>query len=153
MSRSIIICLGSLLVAATLSSQAAVYKCTDAKGNVTFSGMPCAKDAKPIEVNVSAPSKEGFNQSEARLQAMEADQAEGRKQRQIQSLQEEIKKKQRKRDKELAILRNKKSYARNNLAGATWEESISTEMQAVTDRYQGEIDSLNQEISSLRAAK
>lgn len=151
MSRAIIICLGSLLVAATLSSQAAVYKCTDAKGNVTFSGMPCAKDAKPIEVKISGPTEEAVNESQARIDAMESAQAEGRKQRQIQVLKDEIKKKQRQRDKELARLRNKKTYANNNLAGATWEESISTEMQAVTLRYQGEIDSLNQEIAALKA--
>lgn len=36
---------------------------------------------------------------------------------------------------ELAELRRKKGLANNNLAGATWEQSISSEMQAIVQKY------------------
>lgn len=37
---------------------------------------------------------------------------------------------------ELAALSRKKNRARNNLAGATWEASISQEQQAVMSKYE-----------------
>ena len=37
---------------------------------------------------------------------------------------------------ELDALKTKKKQANNNLAGATWEASISQEMLVVTQRYQ-----------------
>lgn len=64
---------------------------------------------------------------------------------------------QRSRDAELALLRNRMQRANNNLAGATWLEAISTEMQAVTDTYssqieieQNQIDRLREDIDRLR---
>lgn len=38
-------------------------------------------------------------------------------------------------EREMAGLRSKKASANNNLAGATWEQSISVEMQAVAQKY------------------
>ena len=38
-------------------------------------------------------------------------------------------------EQELAALRIKKMQANNNLAGATWEQSISTEMSVVVEKY------------------
>lgn len=38
-------------------------------------------------------------------------------------------------EQELAALRTKKMQANNNLAGATWEQSISTEMSVVVEKY------------------
>ena len=37
--------------------------------------------------------------------------------------------------REMDALRAQKARANNNLAGATWEQSLSTEMQAVAARY------------------
>ena len=37
--------------------------------------------------------------------------------------------------REMDALRAQKARANNNLAGATWEQSLSTEMQAVASRY------------------
>ena len=48
-------------------------------------------------------------------------------------------------------LRNRKGYARNNLAGAMWEQSLSTEMQAVASKYAAEIDAKQERIKRLRA--
>lgn len=53
-------------------------------------------------------------------------------------------------DRELAALQYKKSQANNNLAGATWEQSISTEMQAVSEKYRTKIQIARDRIVDLR---
>lgn len=52
-------------------------------------------------------------------------------------------------DQELDAIRNKKRYANNTLAGATWEQSLSTEMNAVTSRYNIENITLRNKIHQL----
>lgn len=47
-------------------------------------------------------------------------------------------------DAEMALLQQRKATANNNLAGATYEQALSTEMQAVVARYNGDI-SINQD--------
>jgi hypothetical protein len=37
-------------------------------------------------------------------------------------------------------MRRKKGLANNNLAGATWEQSISSEMQAIVQKYKTKND-------------
>jgi uncharacterized small protein (DUF1192 family) len=60
-------------------------------------------------------------------------------------------------EREVATLREKKAHVNNNLAGATWEKSISEEMSAVVARYdvrirtlQDEIDRLDRDLAGLR---
>gem|GEM_PF-785867 len=53
---------------------------------------------------------------------------------------------------EIATLQAKKSYARNNLAGATWEQSISSEMQALTQKYKTMNDVDFEKLKQLRIA-
>lgn len=55
--------------------------------------------------------------------------------REIQSTEEAINSRNGCMDAEMQALRNQERYARNNLAGATWEQSLSTEMQAVAMKY------------------
>lgn len=50
---------------------------------------------------------------------------------------------------ELANLRTKKQFANNNLAGATWEQSISSEMSAVVARCDSENRSLTRTLDIL----
>ncbi len=52
---------------------------------------------------------------------------------------------------EIELLQAKKGLAKNNLAGATWEESLSTEMNAVTARYRSEIEIRQEENKVFRA--
>ncbi|MDV7391114.1 hypothetical protein RZS08_07170, partial [Arthrospira platensis SPKY1] len=53
---------------------------------------------------------------------------------------------------EMASLSRKKQFASNNLAGATWEESISEEMNAVAQKYDALIRNDQSRIEQLRAA-
>ena len=59
---------------------------------------------------------------------------------------------------ELNALQQEKMLAKNNLAGATWEQSIPPEMHAVSEKYkidisiaQGGISHLRRDLSDLRA--
>lgn len=63
-------------------------------------------------------------------------------------------------DSELSALRSKKLAANNNLAGAVWEQSISQEMSAITDKHGADIrvkqDALNRlrkELDDMRKPK
>ncbi|MFM5797821.1 DUF4124 domain-containing protein [Aeromonas caviae] len=149
MSRMLTILLGGLIAAAPLYSHAEIYKCT-INGSVTFSDIPCTNNAKPIEVNVYIPPEDIVTKANQQTQDIEQGLATSKRLRQIDTLQREIETKKLKRDNELRALRTKKGLAANNLAGATWENSISAEMQAVTIRYQGEIDALNSQIAALQ---
>lgn len=68
------------------------------------------------------------------------------KERHIASLRSEM-------NAELDVLRSKKAMANNNLAGATWEQSISAEMSAVVSRYDARIRSLEGEVARLQAGR
>jgi len=73
----------------------------------------------------------------------------------IEKLQSDIRGYEQASEAELAILRSKKSYANYNLPGAIWErkareKSISTEMRAVSDKYQTRIQVARDKIAQLR---
>ena len=52
-------------------------------------------------------------------------------------------------DGDMAELKNKKQLATNNLAGATWEQSISSEMAATATRCDTESRTLTKELDTL----
>jgi hypothetical protein len=132
---------------------AAQYKCVDNKGNTTFQQTPCSAAEKEQKIRVFAgeapkpapavpvapPTLTPDQRILAKLErdrrledrARNIDNLDG----QINYLQDVINRRNTQMTAELAALQNKKAYARNNLAGATWEQSISTEMQAVTQKY------------------
>lgn len=53
-------------------------------------------------------------------------------------------------DREFEALRNKKRSANNNLAGATWENSISSEMAAVATRCDSKARELESQLEALK---
>jgi hypothetical protein len=53
-------------------------------------------------------------------------------------------------DREFEALRNKKRLANNNLAGATWENSISSEMTAVATRCDSKARELELQLETLK---
>jgi len=67
----------------------------------------------------------------------------------IQNAEREISNLQRGLDAELALLSAKKGYANNNLAGATWLQSISSEMQATSEKYKVKIQPIQDRITLL----
>lgn len=68
----------------------------------------------------------------------------------IKNIQNQISSEQARLENELQALRNKKGRANNNLAGATWEQSISSEMQAAATQSQSRIADLQRRLDMAR---
>ena len=141
-----------LTVLSTPAYTAEIYKCMDANGRPIYSQMPCGSDAEkttitpPDEigsVSTDRNSLRAIKQSN-RLRDIERDIAA--ENRRIRSLQQSM-------EAELEKLRQKKRQARNNLAGAQWEQSISTEMSAVVERYNTKIKATSDRVSRLEDAR
>lgn len=130
---------------------ASFYKCTDASGNVSYVTDPCTGTSAVVNV----PTSPKVDTEQLKTQAKkntEADErisktlAQEEKDRKIRVLKSRIGSAQSSMEIEMYRLSRKKSYAMNNLAGATYEQSISAEMQAVAAKYDSEIRSLQAEI-------
>ncbi|EHR39590.1 DUF4124 domain-containing protein [Alishewanella jeotgali] len=145
---------------------AQVYKC-EVDGVVTYSQQPCADNAEltqystensvqsdPPQANDSATQTARPTQPAANHEAELARINESIRKRNINTeitrLTAERNRKMRERDQKMAQLRRTKQSAANNLAGATWEESLSKEMSAVAMQYDTDIRSLDNRIDRLR---
>jgi hypothetical protein len=145
--------LAALLITAPAS---AVYKC-QIGGETVFSQTPCAANAQEIEVKVHRPSEaevQAAEEREAKMRAQGGEVGAGRERRSIEreiaSLEADANIEQKKMDQELATLRARKANANNNLAGATLEQSIATEMKAVAEKHSARISSIQGKIATLQ---
>ena len=144
----------------SLPVNAQVYKCKDGATTV-FSSQPCAADAKPISVRpaagsavaAQAPAPAGADAQRSIVQRGNdaanrriLDDEIYRKTRSLTALQEEAEAAQ-------ESLRDKKRRAANNLAGATWEKSISEEMSATALSYQTRIQAAQRELDDLKSRR
>ena len=129
----------------------AVYRCTEPGGRVVFQEMPCPGRGTEVLVRpanpgasgtvpgAAAPAPAGTESQVERLNRL-SDQMQA--QRRVQELelyllpraQNQIAQHRAQCDREYRDLQEKKTLANNNLAGATWEQSISTEMTALAAR-------------------
>ena len=133
------------------NASAEFYKCNH-DGKTIYSDKPCGINNHEIIIQKDVYQK--TSNSRKKLSAdISQDLENSRKKRdftrKINSLRTDIDLKIESRDFELAKLKRKKNRAKNNLAGAEWESSISEEMIAVTNKYNTEIISINKEITSL----
>ena len=146
--------LAVLLLSLNSAHAAEVYKCTDAEGHLTFSQQPCAADtnAEVIEVDSKTAdiefSVEGdFSKVEAdntaRANARQRDKNIAIHQRNITLLRHE-------RDMKIEQLREAQRNARNNTAGATYHNSLATEIQTVTQDYRSRIEAEQTALNRLR---
>jgi len=147
-------------------ANAEVYRCV-IDDKVTFSDKACPGAGKAIDVKVLPPSSPG---SDAEIRAIQNDRdriQSNAKIRQnldnrlkIRQLDDEIDSAQIKlrmlssqMESDLQALKNKKRSANNNLAGAVYEQSISSEMNAVTASYNNKIIIQRNEIERLQREK
>lgn len=136
-----------------ISASAELYKCVS-DGKITYSDRPCQGVTAKVKVQKQAVD---IDAAKARIKREQEYVARAEAGRQIETLQDRIAELQRQKDRllhgmdrELGELRKKKEGAANNLAGAAWEQAISTEMQAVAARYRAEIDLVESRISDAR---
>lgn len=154
----------------------AMYQCTASNGRVSFQDTPCvghgvkeihleikkphpATPAKPAPDDVAAQPP---TPTEAqRLRAQSDRLSKERRLLELTKLhipgaQARIRGAANHCDERMNAVRSQKTFAPNDLAGATWEQSISTEMQAIATqcaaeqtRFQTELDRLLNEQRSL----
>lgn len=152
--RTSIALLFLLFTAAASANQ--IHVCTDADGKKSFQQQPCPQGAK-AETRTYEKSEPVAAAPDNRLSTDNPTYQTIKNNNRRLELERNIKKSERKvdelesrRSRELAALRNKKRYANNNMAGATWEQSISTEMQAVSERYSSMIETERDELKRMR---
>ena len=145
-----------MVLLSSATAEAAFYKCV-VGGKTVFSDQPCAADAEKLEVRVIQPSEEEQKRAEERLKKWGKDlsisELKRRRAALVQSILDDearINNLNASMERDLALLRAKKLRANNNLAGATWENSISKEMDAVTKKYQLQIDRIQRNIDRTR---
>ena len=138
------------------SAYAQVYKCTALGGGVSVQQTPCTAGAQGGQVEVRpgsghspSPKTEPSDQKSAGAMRVPPPgstyveqvnrMTNARLLRELTQEREELLQERgnlgRDMDNKLASLKITKGLARNNLAGATWEQSLSTEMLAVVETY------------------
>ena len=143
----------SLLSSAGFAEATSIYKCVDANGRMAFSQTPCSDSAEHLTINVPNIGTSGSTNARAMLDKVEKANRPAEIDREIKKREEDIKNYQKEMDSELSRLRSRKDHAANNLAGATWEGSISTEMNAVVANGKTKIEDARANIESLKSEK
>ena len=168
----------ALLIAASTPAWA-IYKCDDGTGKQVFQDRPCTSgksstvEVKPASGHASKPSQ-GANAAPVTSAAdtptakpmTEADRLNAqadviRKRARLRDINDlylngayiNVERVQSKCRNEMDALSVKKRSSMNNLAGATWEQSISAEMQAVATRCQAEQQTAQNELDRIRNEK
>ena len=145
------------LIAATPAS--AVYKCKDANGRISFQQAACTGAGEMLTVQPASGPAQPVQTTEAdRLNAQSARLAKENRLSTLNNLtisaaQGEIYQAQNRCQAEFTKVRNRKSMADNSLAGATWEQSLSAEMQAIAAQCDTEQRRLQANLDRLLAEK
>lgn len=142
--------LSVLIIPHTQAAQ--VHVCTDATGTQVFQQMPCAGTHKS-EIRDYEMQNVGTNMGKIDIEQGIADRNSRSLEREIRRSEEKITQYQRSMERDLITLRNKKKRANNNLAGAQWEESISSEMNAVTAKWDSAIRTEQSRLDDLRSRR
>jgi len=147
----------------------AQFKCIDAVGRVSFQQTACASQEKQqqLKLRADAPAQPAAPASSVAAPAGPVDQAASADARMLRKMQGErrvleleravqatefnIANRNVQMQNEFAALRGLKARANNNLAGATYEQSLSTEMQAVTAKYKALNDADQERLKLHRA--
>lgn len=151
-------CLKTVICAAALLALCvpamAINKCTGPDGKVVFQDAACYGKSETLDVRpasgkdpVAAPSSSaapaaGAARPGTEAQRIEAQIAASQGDRRKRELEQRlvpdafaaINQQRTQCDGELKALQARKAYASNNLAGATWEASLSSEMTAIATR-------------------
>ncbi|MCC8991749.1 MAG: DUF4124 domain-containing protein [Streptococcus sp.] len=152
--------LSAALLTLITTPVAAVNKCVNDAGQVVYQTAPCPATTKGSELNLQkAPPPSATSAADAeelkRLQQtagkMERDRKLTEIDREIGRLEGQIIEHRSAMSDQIANLQRKKQSANNNLAGSTWEQSISDEMSAVSQKYDALIRNDQSQINLLRA--
>ena len=153
MKRTILLSvLLSVLLSLSTTSTAAVYQCTGDNGQTVFSGQPCGDDAVKLDHKAAPPLGGSMVTEGSRdfLERREVKSAVHRIDTSIRQLQLQQKRAKRQLDADMAEWESDKSRANNNLAGATWENSLAQEASLKQQQYQSEVTQIDRDMDRLR---
>lgn len=174
--RAFVFFLSIFLLLEASSASAAIYRCM-VDGKLTFSDSPCSgsdsksnvyMEEKPKETNTQrknfksdeGPDRKSMDVKNSYLDKSCSKEVISRLEMRYFILDDEVKREEEKvkdlrenQESELDILRKKKHYSANNLAGATWEQSISEEMNSVTELYNNKIKYLNDSLQEKKSER
>ncbi|MGL4938010.1 hypothetical protein [Shewanella sp.] len=149
----------SVLMLATLATSimqfaavADVYKCADGK----YQADPCDESSKPVDLSAVGSVVTGSNHPAQRSddaskkQEISAYIDNQRISREITKLENDRKRVLAMRDQRMRDLQNGRRYANNNLAGATWQQSLAQEMAAVAQQADTQVESIDRQIEQLK---
>ncbi|QYJ79389.1 hypothetical protein [Shewanella acanthi] len=145
-----------ITIAATILSfsvNAEVYKCADGK----YQADPCDESSKPVDLsgvgsvvkNTDSVQAQPVDSSKQEIRTYVDNQ---RISREIAKLENDRKRVVERRDQRMRDLQNGRRYANNNLAGATWQQSLAQEMSAVAQQAETQVTSIDRQIEQLRSA-
>jgi len=133
-----------------------MYKCPNAAGILQYQQLPCeGGEATQIKsIRTSGVPEEEASEKTGQINQLTKQMGRDRRlseiTREISTMEGRVDNYRRAMDSEMNRLKNKKMYANNNLAGATWEQSISDEMNAVASKYDSMIRAAQNRIDHLR---
>lgn len=155
----------ALFFVSTAAMAQDAYKCK-VNGTMVYQDRPCAGSAlrsesmppqKAATAPAPAPATTPSSAAVSDLERQKAFLAKGARERRIADLQYEIgradaaiSRLQAELAEKIAEVDRKKLQANNNLAGATYLNSLATEQQAITSRYQINISTLRTRIQALQ---
>lgn len=128
------------------------YACTGPDGKKSFQDKPCpdSHTEQTKEFQELPPTSAGTYDPQALADKLGADNQRRQLDRDITRSERKIRDYSEQMNSEMASLRQKKTYANNNEAGAQWETSISGEMSAVAAKYQALMDAEKDRLAQLR---
>ncbi|AHF05515.1 hypothetical protein MARPU_09600 [Marichromatium purpuratum 984] len=135
-----------------LISQAAahgeIYKCVDPDtGRAVFSQIPCTHGTDPMDLDVHTPDASVAKSTAQRWREIGQQQERART---LAAAERRLEKLESQRDAELARIAARRRWANNNLAGATLENALAADNQAVIDKYAPLIDAAQRDLERLR---
>ncbi|MCW3171383.1 hypothetical protein [Shewanella subflava] len=146
-----------LLLFVSCSSTAEVYNCADGK----YQAEPCDGESVPIDLSnvgsvISSPTNPNnilSSSSSSSDKKSEVSSYIHKQQikREISALEQDRRRVFKERDAKIKELRERGRYASNNLAGATWQQSLAQEMTAVMQQADTVVGTLDRQISLLRS--
>ncbi|WP_413486301.1 hypothetical protein [Shewanella baltica] len=158
MDRKTLIILAVILtVCPTFSAFAEVYKCADGK----YQADPCDENSQPVDLSgVGSFIKSGdtYTQSNSASVVPISDKKkeistyieQQRITREITRLEGDRKRVIAARDQRMRNLRESRQYANNNLAGATWQQSLAQEQVAAAQEADTLVSSIDRQIEQLK---
>lgn len=154
--KSLIILTLVLTSGPTFSAFAEVYKCADGK----YQADPCDENSRPVDLSgigsfikssdSISHSSVGSNATSDKKKEISTYIEKQRIAREITRLEGDRKRVIAERDQRLRNLRESRQYANNNLAGATWEQSLAQEMTATAQEADTQVSSIDRQIEQLK---